>query len=62
MTGNELRSLRFMRELYEWPKRDGMRSVGGHMWDFKGDRAISGNLIIMRQQWQKEHYREAASA
>lgn len=62
MNENDIRRARFVRELYEWTRRDGMRSVGGHIWEFKGDRATSGNVIVMRQEWQKEHWREAETA
>lgn len=28
------------------------------MWHFKNDRAISGNVIVTRVEWQKAHFKD----
>ena len=46
--------------LQMWPTRSGNLLVAGYPFRFKGDRAISGNVIVTREEWQKNYGREAS--
>ncbi|MGJ8516881.1 hypothetical protein [Carnimonas bestiolae] len=55
---NRTRRHRLILALQRWPARECWHSIGGFMWHFKNDRAISGNVIVTRVEWQKAHFKD----
>lgn len=45
--------------LQEWP-RTGTHLVNGYPFRFTHERAISGNVIATRHEWQKNYGKEAS--
>lgn len=41
--------------LQSWPRRNRGMRVGGYLWRFDRDCAISGNVIVMKEDWHINH-------
>lgn len=46
--------------LQTWPVRTGTRLVNGYPFRFEHERAISGNVIVTREEWQKNYGKGAS--
>lgn len=46
--------------LRKWPTRSGTHLVNGYPFRFTRERAISGNVIVTREEWQKNYGKEAS--